>query len=237
MNRRWYVALKSRRECCDAGRHETAQFGVPRPRMGQQLQLVHAVKDHERTHRPAAAEQCPQPLIGEHALDEVLAQRRIVQTAFLFDRQIGHRADQRLGEQPAAGACHAAIVVHTDALETAARRILLQARSRRDSPTSASRTRDAANVVMRLGPVLPALDAQQTYRLRCPPRAPSSLATRWIASRGVPMPTSTSGHTGTHSTKRPKVETRNASRLWPPSWRTSSPRRHREMPMRGRWRS
>ena len=94
--------------------------------MRQQLQLVHAVKDDQRTNRPAAAEQRAQPLIGEHALDEVLAQRRIVQAPFLFDRQIRHRADERLGEQPAARAGDPAIVVHTDALESAAGRILLQ---------------------------------------------------------------------------------------------------------------
>ena len=44
---------------------------------------------------------------------------------------------------------------------------------------------------------------------------------RWasgrIGGRGTPRPISTSGHTGTHSTKGPSVSIRNASRLWPPS--------------------
>src|SRR5688572_32603057 len=53
-----------------------------------------------------------------------------------------------------------------------------------------------------------------------------------MASRGVPKPHSTSGQTGTHSTKRPNVPVRNASRLWPPSNRTGCPSRHAEMPMR-----
>src|SRR5690349_3077072 len=53
-----------------------------------------------------------------------------------------------------------------------------------------------------------------------------------MASRGVPNPHSTSGQTDTHSTKRPNVSVRNASRLWPPSKRTGSPSRHVEMPMR-----
>src|SRR5260221_8110409 len=46
------------------------------------------------------------------------------------------------------------------------------------------------------------------------------------------MPTSTSGHTLTHSTSAPSTVVRNGSRLWPPSYRTSSPSRHAEMPRR-----
>src|SRR6478736_3453223 len=61
---------------------------------------------------------------------------------------------------------------------------------------------------------------------------PGPARTSRMASRGVPNPHSTSGHTGTHSTKRPNVSVRNASRLWPPSKRTGSPSRHVEMPMR-----
>ena len=79
-----------------------------------------------------------------------------------------------------------------------------------------SRERAPAN------PVIRAVQSSRlftpTSRTACAPDGtPSALAIRWIASRGVPIPTSTSGHTGTHSTKRPKVETRNGSRLWPPS--------------------
>src|SRR5262245_11399300 len=48
------------------------------------------------------------------------------------------------------------------------------------------------------------------------------------------MPTSSSGQTGTHSTNRPRVEMRSRSRLCPPSKRTSSPSRQREIPTRGR---
>ena len=56
--------------------------------------------------------------------------------------------------------------------------------------------------------------------------------TKRIDSLGVPNPASTSGQTGTHSTCFPRISTRNWSRLWPPSYRTGSPSRHRLMPRR-----
>ena len=47
------------------------------------------------------------------------------------------------------------------------------------------------------------------------------------------MPTSTSGHTGIHSTRSPRTSTRKASRLCPPSHRTRWPSRHEETPTLG----
>ncbi len=48
-------------------------------------------------------------------------------------------------------------------------------------------------------------------------RGSSGSPTRCIASLGTGKPHSTSGQTGTYSTNRPSVSTRNASLLWPPS--------------------
>ena len=57
---------------------------------------------------------------------------------------------------------------------------------------------------------------------------------RRTGSRGIDIPTSTSGQTGTNSTKGPSTSTRNASRLCWPSKRTSRPSRQAETPMRRR---
>src|SRR3989454_6133320 len=52
--------------------------------------------------------------------------------------------------------------------------------------------------------------------------------TRRMGSRGVPSPTSTSGHTETHSTYRPRASISTLSSLCPPSYRTLSPSRRSE---------
>ncbi len=57
--------------------------------------------------------------------------------------------------------------------------------------------------------------------------------TRRMGGRGMPIPTSTSGHSGT-SVKRRESRATTGSRLWPPSQRTGLPRRHEETPMRMR---
>src|SRR5206468_8849127 len=54
-----------------------------------------------------------------------------------------------------------------------------------------------------------------------------------MGSRGVPSPTSTSGHTETHSTYRPRASISTLSSLCPPSYRTLSPSRHWLIPTRG----
>ena len=56
---------------------------------------------------------------------------------------------------------------------------------------------------------------------RSAPGSPS----RCIDSRGTPKPHSTSGHTGTYSTYRPKVSVKNRSSLWPASYLTGFPSR------------
>jgi hypothetical protein len=57
-----------------------------------------------------------------------------------------------------------------------------------------------------------------TRRTMCSPDGtPASSATSWMASRGVPIPTSTSGQTGTQSTKR---------RRWTPETHHACDRRH-----------
>jgi hypothetical protein len=73
---------------------------------------------------------------------------------------------------------------------------------------ASSLTRDSENAAMRS--VQSRRLVTPIRRTRAAPAAtPSAAAIRWIGSRGVPIPTSTSGQTGTHSTKRPNVETRN----------------------------
>jgi hypothetical protein len=63
-------------------------------------------------------------------------------------------------------------------------------------------------------------------------RGSSGLPTRRIASLGDGNPHSTSGQTGTNSTKRPSVSARKGSLLWPPSYRTFSPSRQELMRIR-----
>ena len=74
--------------------------------MRHQRQLVRGVKPHQVTDRPpvASVEQLPQPLMREHPLDEVLAQLRIAQAAFFFDRQVRQPGHQRRGEHAAPAA-------------------------------------------------------------------------------------------------------------------------------------
>jgi hypothetical protein len=49
--------------------------------------------------RPLREELRPPP-VGEDALDEVLAERHVVEPPLLLDRQLRERLDQRLREEP-----------------------------------------------------------------------------------------------------------------------------------------
>src|SRR3712207_8104783 len=57
---------------------------------------VRRVEGHEIGKRPSAGKQATHSLVGEHALDEVVAQPRIVQAAFLLDRQV--RSEEHTSE-------------------------------------------------------------------------------------------------------------------------------------------
>jgi len=95
--------------------------------MRHQLELVGGVEGDDVAQPPGALEQIAQAAVGEHALDEVLAQRRIVQPPLFLDRQPGHGFEQRLGEESAAVAHgRSAGAVHPYALHPTARRVLLQ---------------------------------------------------------------------------------------------------------------
>src|SRR5579871_1676478 len=63
-------------------------------------------------------------------------------------------------------------------------------------------------------------------------RTSSLRRTNRRVSRGTLKPISTSGQTGTNSTKGPNVSTRKSLRLCPPSKRTACPRRQAETPIR-----
>ena len=116
--------------------------------------------------------------------------------------------------------------VHLDALHAAGRRVLLQHVARevqlRELAHAAARVARMASVWSRL-------------RLRLDHPDDAAPRARGAASRAACRgPTSTSGQTGTHSTKRPSSSVRKRSRLWPPSHRTFSPSRQDETPMRSR---
>jgi hypothetical protein len=55
--------------------------------VSHQDQLVGRVKRDEATEVPAPAEQAAKPPVGEYAFDKVLAQPRIRQAPFFFDRK------------------------------------------------------------------------------------------------------------------------------------------------------
>ena len=87
---------------------------------------MRGVEGDQRLLRPRAVEQRAQPIVREHALDEVLAQHGIGETSFFFDRERGKLLLQDRGIGPDAGARRRAAVVHLHALHAATRRVLLQ---------------------------------------------------------------------------------------------------------------
>lgn len=58
--------------------------------MRQHLELVDGMEAHQGATRPAAIEQCSQPAIGEHPLDEIVAQARVVQPPLLPTGRLGN---------------------------------------------------------------------------------------------------------------------------------------------------
>ena len=57
--------------------------------VGEQRELLSAVEADEFTDGPTRAQQLPQTPVREHAFDEVVAENRIGEPAFFFNRQVG----------------------------------------------------------------------------------------------------------------------------------------------------
>ena len=95
--------------------------------VGQKGELVGRVEVPERRQRRPLASECAPFPVSVHALDEVPAQRRIVEAALGLDGQERNGVRQRLGEQPASRVPVAAgLGVNGDPLRSATRRPLLE---------------------------------------------------------------------------------------------------------------
>lgn len=122
--------------------HQTPEPLICFGRVRQHEQLVRAVKTHQIAVRSAAIEQAAQPQVGEHPLDEVIAEPRIGQPTFFLDGQVRIRLGERRGEQPASAAGRTPVsVVDLHPLESAAGRIFLEHVARQISAASVD-TRD-----------------------------------------------------------------------------------------------
>jgi hypothetical protein len=159
----------------------------------QDRELLRRVKRHEIAGTRAAREKVAPPGGGEDALDEIFADPGIAEPSFLLDRQQGKTLGQRarIGAG-AVGVGHPLAVVHPNAEETARGRAALE---------------DVAVKVQR-------------FELRHTRAGVAAHLCRQVLATFLdeePRPISTSGHTGTHSTKWPSVSVRKGSRLWPPS--------------------
>ena len=80
--------------------HQAAETLIGLRPVGHERELVHRMEPHDIPHRPAGGEQMRETSIRKHALDEVLAQARIVEPPFLFDRQRGKRVTRASANSP-----------------------------------------------------------------------------------------------------------------------------------------
>ena len=95
--------------------------------VGHEQQLLAGLEIDEVADLPAALEQAREPIVGEDADDEALAQARVVQSAFFLDGQQRQQRHEGVGEQAAIrGRRHARLGVGLDARHAAARRVLLE---------------------------------------------------------------------------------------------------------------
>ena len=210
-------------------------------------ELVARVEVDHASHGRTLGHRRPPAPQREHALDEVLAQHRVVQPSLLLHRQQREAAHEQAGEDPtprrtggppppgcpptpargrgrprAGGRRGGRGYTRTRSMPLDGESFL-KTKPQRSSAASCSR-RSAAQAVMRSVTSSPVVVTTS--------RGAAGSPTRRIGGRGTPNPVSTSGHTGTHSTQRPSVSTRKASRLAPPSQRTGCPSRQLLMPRR-----
>ena len=100
--------------------HQAAETLIRLRHMGHQCEFVGGVESYDGPYRPACGEEDPEPPIRKDALDEVLAQCRIVQPALFLNRKERKAGNQGAGKQPAARPHgHPGGAVHLDALEPA----------------------------------------------------------------------------------------------------------------------
>ena len=83
-----------------APRRQTPEPAIRLGRMRHQKQLVRGMKPDERRRPSSAVKQAAQPPVGEHPLDEDIAEPRIGQPTFFFDGQVREALDERRGEEP-----------------------------------------------------------------------------------------------------------------------------------------
>src|SRR5580765_1188557 len=89
------------------------------PAWGHEREFVSRGEPYDGPHRPARGKEGREPAIREDALDEVLAQPRIVEPPFFLNWQQRKARDQGVGKQPAARLHgYAAGAVHLNALES-----------------------------------------------------------------------------------------------------------------------
>src|SRR3972149_3144943 len=96
-------------------------------RVGEELELGGRREAGQIADRPPPREERAKPAVGEDALDEVLADPRIVETSFFLDGKIGAAAEERVGEEATPVPWrHTLPVAHSHRLQAAGGRIFLQ---------------------------------------------------------------------------------------------------------------
>src|SRR6187399_2939556 len=132
--------------------------------MGEQLQLVLRMKPDEITGSPPAAEEPTHTLIREYPLDEVFAQRRIVEASLVLDWEVRQPLQQRLRKEAPAGPRLRRSAIHAHARQPATRRVFLEDVTGEigGHQVAYPTTRVTSHV---LGPVSAAGDADQTHAL------------------------------------------------------------------------
>jgi hypothetical protein len=100
---------------------QLAQAAVPGPVVGHEQELLAGVEADQVSHRPAPLEHRPEAPVSEQALEEVLAQARVVEPAVLLGGEVGEPLQQGGGEQAPPGlAAHAGLLrVDLDPLHAA----------------------------------------------------------------------------------------------------------------------
>ena len=190
--------------------NKLSQGAVRLHAVGHDQQLVPGVELHQRAGRPSPGHGVAPPLQGEDPRDEILPDGRVAQPAVVLEGQVREMAHDHPGPQPGAvSSGHAARAVDLDprhavggravAEYPAAEVLLFQERESFSRPRKRMRS------------------VQSSPEFRPTRRGFSGSPASRTGSRGMDMPHSASGQTGTHSTNCPRVSRRKGSSLWVPS--------------------